>query len=773
MDDLTAQLAGSFNVTFEPNSTAAQHPRFAQYKCKTKVDQETRRKRILEEQKKQRFDYLKHVRNLSEDVWDNTDAESVASEDSMEVSLGGDNVALRRPGKYYKNQIMYSEWLVEKPSDFEQEWLTVICPWGKRNLVVSSRGRTHAYAKNGSRVNSFSSHLPGGNYGQKGKSRGENVILDCIFDEKEGIYYVLDIMCWSSHPVYDSETEFRFFWLASKFQEFPQLAEKSPNNPYKFIPLPNFPCTKEAISNAVNTANFDIDGLLFYHKRTHYTFGSTPLVVWLKPYMLPEILGVEVPEKLLAERPDNYSNYAAHLEHVAEEKEKREKEKKKKGKTPPKGRGGGGGDWKQPWKGGNPQGGRRFQEMELSGNDQAEKDPYSKRSYGQDFKMDLMFSEWLIDLPENFETEWYAIVCPSGKRHLILACEGETASQSKNGLLVQSFPSLLPGGFPYDMAHKEMCILDTIYSKQMEKYYILDCMAWNSQHLTQCDAEFRHFWLEEQLKQLGRIDKVFRNNKHPFRLLRSIPCTAQALTEELATVEYGIDGILFYKKSAPYTSGQTENVLWTKSYMLPEIFPGVIVPSILLKRKPPDFDYQKHLEKIRKQKTEQREYRRVPKQQKSINIDKLVNDISRIYISQQQEAGIQLTPQEVLISKKLGPPPKTKNQGKGRGQGGPATKKEQNILYYGDDFSYEDYCSSSYYGDYCYYGDEVCNSTDKYYSNSYYSPSFRGEEFHPMPSAGWGYEDHSGQRKPRGRGRGALPVKPMDAYSRTHQLFKK
>lgn len=36
-------------------------------------------------------------------------------------------------------QIMYSEWLVEKPVDFEQEWLAVICPWGKRNLVVASR----------------------------------------------------------------------------------------------------------------------------------------------------------------------------------------------------------------------------------------------------------------------------------------------------------------------------------------------------------------------------------------------------------------------------------------------------------------------------------------------------------------------------------------------------------------------------------------------------------------------------------------------------------
>lgn len=52
MDELTEKLAGSFNVTLEQNSTAAQHPRFAQYKCKTKVDQETRRKRILEEQKK-------------------------------------------------------------------------------------------------------------------------------------------------------------------------------------------------------------------------------------------------------------------------------------------------------------------------------------------------------------------------------------------------------------------------------------------------------------------------------------------------------------------------------------------------------------------------------------------------------------------------------------------------------------------------------------------------------------------------------------------------
>lgn len=93
--------------------------------------------------------------------------------------------------------------------------------------------------------------------------------------------------------------------------------------------------------------------------------------------------------------------------------------------------------------------------------------------------------------------------------------------------------------------------------------------------------------------------------------------------------------------------------------MLPEIFPGIIVPSHLMKRKPLDFDYQKHLEKVRKQKTEHKQPRKSgPRKQKSINIDKLVDDISRVYISNQKKAGIELTPQEIEISRQLGPSPK-------------------------------------------------------------------------------------------------------------------
>lgn len=37
-----------------------------------------------------------------------------------------------------------------------------------------------------------------------------------------------------------------------------------------------------------------VDGIMFYHTNSHYTHGPTPLVGWLKPYMMKEILGMLV-----------------------------------------------------------------------------------------------------------------------------------------------------------------------------------------------------------------------------------------------------------------------------------------------------------------------------------------------------------------------------------------------------------------------------------------------------------------------------------------------
>ncbi|KFO89921.1 Snurportin-1, partial [Buceros rhinoceros silvestris] len=152
------------------------------------------------------------------------------------------------------------------------------CPIGKRALVVASRGTTAAYTKSGFCVNRFPSLLPGGN---RHNSTSEKVfcILDCIYSEAEQTYYILDVMCWRGHPVYDCQTDFRFFWLFSKIQEEEGLGEKSRINPFKFVGLQNFPCSSDSLCKVLAMDfPFEVDGLLFYHKQTHYTPGSTPLV---------------------------------------------------------------------------------------------------------------------------------------------------------------------------------------------------------------------------------------------------------------------------------------------------------------------------------------------------------------------------------------------------------------------------------------------------------------------------------------------------------------
>jgi hypothetical protein len=76
--------------------------------------------------------------------------------------------------------------------------------------------------------------------------------------------------------------------------------------------------------------SLQFDGCLFYHKQAHYTFGASPLVVWLKPYMVGELLGIEIPDCMLQQKPANYSTYAAHMQQVKDRKEHFAKELEEK-----------------------------------------------------------------------------------------------------------------------------------------------------------------------------------------------------------------------------------------------------------------------------------------------------------------------------------------------------------------------------------------------------------------------------------------------------------
>ncbi|KAM6937084.1 snurportin-1 [Xenentodon cancila] len=327
MDDLTQALSTSFAVSKEPNSTAAPHPRLAQYKSKYSVlEQSERRRRFLELQKSKRLNYVNHARRLADGDW--TGADSDGEEDMEKQEEGqreqdgtaeeeGMEIERRKLPKHYANQLMLSEWLVDVPADLESDWLMVVCPVGKRSLIVASKGSTAAYTKSGYCVNRFPSLLPGGNRHNSAMGK-DYTILDCIYSEVNRTFYILDVMCWRGHPVYDCPTEFRFYWLQSKVQETDGLSETAKRNPFRFVGLQNTDCTTGSIHKALGAEySFAVDGLLFYHKQTHYTPGSTPLVGWLRPYMVTDILGMEVPVGPLTVKPE----YASHqLQQILEHK---------------------------------------------------------------------------------------------------------------------------------------------------------------------------------------------------------------------------------------------------------------------------------------------------------------------------------------------------------------------------------------------------------------------------------------------------------------------
>lgn len=205
MDDLVQQLAGSFHCAASPLSTSAPHPRLESYKQKGEGfgDQDGRRRKAIELQKKRRRDYVDLARRIAEGE---EVSESEGEEgDSMESSekggkegqkhSGGDAEMECQVGKPknrinpYKNQLMLSEWLVDVSEDFFHSWLFVVCPIGRRCLVVAARQGTAAYARNGYCLRRFPSNLPGGN---KRTGYGKYTFLDCIFDEVEGVsFYVV------------------------------------------------------------------------------------------------------------------------------------------------------------------------------------------------------------------------------------------------------------------------------------------------------------------------------------------------------------------------------------------------------------------------------------------------------------------------------------------------------------------------------------------------------------------------------------------------------
>lgn len=120
----------------------------------------------------------------------------------------------------------------------------------------------------------------------------------------------------------------------------------------------------------------------------------------------------------------------------------------------------------------------------------------------QYYSQQLMQPEWLVDVPPDLGSEWYALPRPEGQRCLLIAARGQTVARLRNGALLERFGSPLPaGGRGQPAGDDSFCILDCIFHAPDQTYYVLDLMCWKGYSLYHCSAEFRLFWVQGKLAE--------------------------------------------------------------------------------------------------------------------------------------------------------------------------------------------------------------------------------------------------------------------------------
>lgn len=73
--------------------------------------------------------------------------------------------------------------------------------------------------------------------------------------------------------------------------------------------------------------NVYLDGINFYYSESLYIPGNTPLVLWLNPFMIPEVLGKQVNDQL-AQKPLDYVNIFEYCQQLKKKKRNTKKRRK-------------------------------------------------------------------------------------------------------------------------------------------------------------------------------------------------------------------------------------------------------------------------------------------------------------------------------------------------------------------------------------------------------------------------------------------------------------
>ncbi|XP_014478637.1 PREDICTED: snurportin-1 [Dinoponera quadriceps] len=190
----------------------------------------------------------------------------------------------------------------------------------------------------------------------------------------------------------------------------------------------------------------------------------------------------------------------------------------------------------------------------------------------------VMLSEWMLDVPEKLIDEWIMIPCPIGRRIVLVASQGKTVAYAKKGQRLSIFHSALPGGNAKTHRSK-YTIIDCIWVKSQQTYYVIDVLAWASVPTMLCEAECRRFFVNSHLRDIEELRTENEINKYRILPLPQVNCDVDlGSTLEQIGEQYSLDGLLFYHRNGYYKFGFSPLAVWLKPFMLSEIF-GIFVPS--------------------------------------------------------------------------------------------------------------------------------------------------------------------------------------------------
>ncbi|TPP61816.1 Snurportin-1 [Fasciola gigantica] len=193
-------------------------------------------------------------------------------------------------------------------------------------------GCTDVFSRTGRLLFHTKSQLPGGGLGQSEHHNSSYcTMLDCILcpsneskrnESSEEVLdlKVLDLIRFRTTGYTMLPFRERCDWLENYWRE--QIEANDHQDPVRFEVIRSHSCEMESMRRVLSEQpKFPLDGVLFYHTDVMYEPGPTPLVGWLKPYMIPEWFPqIRVHEAYLKDIPMEYTDYLNEIRQQETEK---------------------------------------------------------------------------------------------------------------------------------------------------------------------------------------------------------------------------------------------------------------------------------------------------------------------------------------------------------------------------------------------------------------------------------------------------------------------